>query len=463
MGRTSILMIITFNVIFMTIGFRISSLSSSAYNKYLTYYSVEQASLAAESGANIAISNAYFARATPLPTAAFTSGTGINGTIQIKKVPIQSLSNDTVGFDITSTSTDDNSTVVTSIRVKGQSFASFGMFTASENSIQWQTGDTCFGPYHTQDNITCTGTPRFYGPTTLNGKVTGGSPYFKFPVGANTNIPLDGNFDDLKAYGAAGGANYTGVKVFVQFNSDGSITVRTVTNASILDGWKATGTGFSTGTIRACSTYANVAALTSNGVLLVNASELHIKGQLNGVNITLGCIGTGSQVMIDSSVVYLPKGPPCSRDPYAVTNSMLGIVAQNYIYVTDTQHPNATNQTYDGAPDVINYAAANNNNAGDVNIHATMYSSSAGFGAENFSHRGDNGTLRVVGGIQESKRMAVAQGTTQGFLKSYDYDANLQYQTPVAYPSTRFLIYNWTDSTIVLDKSFWQGENTKSF
>jgi hypothetical protein len=462
MGRTSIMMIIAFNVIFMAIGFRISSLSSSAYNKYLTYYSVEQASLAAESGANIAISNAYFARATPLPTASFPSGTGINGTILIKKVPIQSLSNDTIGFNITSTSTDDNSTVITSIRVQGQSFASFGMFTASENGIQWQSGDTCFGPYHTQDNITCSGTPRFYGQTTLNGKVTGGTPYFKYPVGANTNIPLDGNFDDLKAYGAVGGANYTGVKVFVQFNADGTITVRTVTNASTSDGWLASGTGFSTGTIKACSTYANVAALTSNGVLLVNASELHVKGVLNNVNITLGCIGTGSQVMIDSSLVY-KQPPPCSRDQNAITNSMLGIVAENYIYVTDTQHPNATNKTYDGAPDVINYAAANNNNAGDVTINASMYSSSGGFGAENYSHRGNDGTLRVVGGIQESKRMAVASGTTEGFLKSYDYDKNLQYNTPVAYPSTRFLIYNWTDSTIVLDKSFWQGENAKSF
>ena len=80
---------------------------------------------------------------------------------------------------------------------------------------------------------------------------------------------------------------------------------------------------------------------------------------------------------------------------------MLGIVAQNQIYVTDTQHPNASNKTYEGYTDVINYAAANNNNAGDVTIDATMYSSTAGFGAENYSKRGNNGTLRVVGGIQE--------------------------------------------------------------
>jgi hypothetical protein len=349
--------------------------------------------------------------------------------------------------------------------VQGQSFAQYGMFTANENSISWQTGDTCFGPYHTQDNIKCTGTPRFYGQTSTNGKVSGGTPYFKYPLVPNTNVPLDGNFDDLKAYGAVGGANYTGVKVFVQFNGDGTITVRTTTNASTADGWAASGTGFSTGSIKACTTYANVAALTSNGVLLVNGSELHVKGQLNNVQITLGCIGTGSMVMIDSSVVYKttpPGGPPCARNTSLVCNSMLGIVSENNIWVTDTQHPNATNKTSDGAPTVINHTPANNNNAGDVTIHATMYSSTAGFGAENYSTRGDNGTLRVVGGIQEANRMAVASGTTEGFLKSYDYDLNLQYSSPKAYPLTRFLITNWTDSTIIKDQSFWNGENIKT-
>jgi hypothetical protein len=92
-----------------------------------------------------------------------------------------------------------------------------------------------------------------------------------------------------------------------------------------------------------------------------------------------------------------------------------------------------------------------------------MYSSTAGFGAENYSTRGDNGTLRVVGGIQEANRMAVASGTMEGFLKSYDYDLNLQYSSPKGYPITRFLIQNWNDSTVVKDKSFWEGENPLYF
>lgn len=467
MGRTSIIMVMAFNLIFMTMGFRLSSLTSSAYDKYMTYYSIEQAGLAAESGANIAISNSYWSRWTALPTAQFSSGTGIQGTIQFADTAVSSSSGsgDTIGFHLTSTASDNYSTVITRVSVQGQSFAQFGIFNSSENGISWGASDTCFGPYHTQDNMTCQGTPRFYGQVTTNGSITGGSPYFKFPPTPKTNIPLDGSFDDLKAWGstAKGGANYTGVKVFVEFYNNGQIKVQTVTNASTSDGWLASGTGFSTGSIKACTTYANVGELTSSGVLLVNNSELHVKGVLENVNLTLGCIGTGSIVMIDSSLVY-KESPPDSRNKFAVTNSMLGIVAQNGINVTDTQHPSTSTTQTDGVtPTVKNYAIANNNNNNNlkgVTINATMYSSNGGFGAENFKTRGDCGTLRVVGGIQELTREAVKYPSTgDGFDKSYDYDLNLQYNTPKGYPSTRFLIKNWVDSTIITNNTFWQGEN----
>jgi len=460
MGRTAIIMVMAFNLTFMAIGFRLSSIVSSSYSKYVTYYSIEQAGLAAESGANIALSNTFFSRGVALPTAAFSSGTGINGTIQITKVArYGAAGTDTVGFDLTITGDDANSKTITYIRVQGQSFSQYGMFTMNEHSLSWQTNDTCFGPFHTQDNITSSGTPRFYGQVTTNGHLVGGTPYFKYPLTLNTNIPLDGNFVDLQAYGAAGGANYNGVKVFVEFRPDGSVIVRTTPAVSTLNGWAQTGTGYSVGSIKACTTYASISALTSSGVLLVNGSELHVKGVLNG-KITLGAIGTGSIVMIDSSVVY--KDPPPSHlNPSAICDDMLGIVSQNDILVTDTQHPNTSTG---GDPDNIkNYTPANANNSNGVTINASMYSASGGFGAENYDTRGVNGTLKVVGGIQEEDRTAVGLVGGMGFYKSYDYDLNLQYSSPKGYPITRFLIQNWNDSTVVKDKSFWEGENPLYF
>jgi hypothetical protein len=454
------MLVIAFNIIFMSIGFRLSSIVSSSYNKYISYYSIEQSGLAAESGANIALSNSFFARSTPFPAAAFSSGTGVAGTIRITKVAIPGASGiDTVGFKLTIIGADDNCITTTRIRVQGASFSQYGMFTMNEHGLVWQTGDTCFGPFHTQDNINSSGTPRFYGQVSTNGHLVGGTPYFKYPYTPNTNIPLDGKFDDLQSMGSTsgGGAYYNGVKVFVQFKADGSVVVRTTPAVSTLNGWTQTGTGYSVGTIKACTTYSSISALTSSGVLLVNGSELHVKGVLNG-KITLGAIGAGSIVMIDSSVVY--KDPPPSHlNPTAISDDMLGIVAQNDILVTDTEHPNTSSG---GSPDgVKNYTPSNTNNSNGVNINASMYSATGGFGAENYSTRGTDGTLKVVGGIQEEDRTAVGLVGGMGFYKSYDYDLNLQYNSPKGYPLTRFLIQDWRDSTVIVDQSFWQGENTQ--
>jgi hypothetical protein len=446
MGRTSILLVIGFNLMFALRGFRTSSMASSAYDKYNTYYSIEQASLAAESGANMAISNSFFAKTTPF-NYTFNSGTGINGTITLLKTAIQSISNDTIGFLLTSTSKDDKSTVITRVTVQGAKFSQFGMFTSSEGGILWQTGDTCFGPYHTQDNINSTGTPRFYGQVTMNGRLVGGTPYFKYPVTPNTNIPLDGNFDDLKAYGAisAGGKFINGLNTYVEFLPNGKVIVRTGSN-----GWTESGAGTNTdlsGTlVPKCTTYASVAAVAASGVLLVQDAELHVKGVLDG-KITLGAVdktvGSGkSDVYIDSSLVYKAP-PPCSYNTGAVSDDMLGIIASNDIVVSQYRN-------HDGVAKVRN---------DNVTINASIYSSTSGFGAENYASRGVSGTLRVVGGIQELNRTPVASGVSNGFLKSYDYDLNLQFSSPKAYPTTRFLIQNWVDSTVVADVSFWQGEN----
>jgi hypothetical protein len=83
MGRTSLMLVIAFNVIFMAMGFRLSDASSSAYQKYSAYAVLEQASLAVESGANIAISDAFFTPGSVIPNTAVPFPSAGEGTIQI--------------------------------------------------------------------------------------------------------------------------------------------------------------------------------------------------------------------------------------------------------------------------------------------------------------------------------------------------------------------------------------------
>jgi hypothetical protein len=155
-------------------------------------------------------------------------------------------------------------------------------------------------------------------------------------------------------------------------------------------------------------------------------------------NLTLGCIdqtkGSGlSKVFIDSSLTY-KYPPPTSRNktpsPQAA-NTMLGIVASNNILVSQYLNHNSSS------------AELNN-----VTINASMFSQTGGFGAENYSGRGKDGKLTVIGGIQQATRQPVGTGSGSsmtGFTKDYDYDNNLNGQSPNGYPKTPFVVMDWID------------------
>jgi hypothetical protein len=84
-----------------------------------------------------------------------------------------------------------------------------------------------------------------------------------------------------------------------------------------------------------------------------------------------------------------------------------------------------------------------------------MFSQAGGFGAENYSGRGSDGTLHIVGGVQQKTRNAVGTnfGAT-GFLKDYDWDNNLQTMQPKGYPKTPFTIQSWVDNTTIPNSFF---------
>jgi hypothetical protein len=172
--------------------------------------------------------------------------------------------------------------------------------------------------------------------------------------------------------------------------------------------------------------YNSVSSLTSNGVVLVNNGDLHIKGTLNG-RITLGCTGTG-KVYIDSSVVY-------AIDPKSVSprcDDMLGIVADNDIIITENSN--------------------NTNPAIGVTINASLFSRTGGLQAQNYDSRDVSGKLKIVGGIQQKNRDPVGTFSgghiVTGFQKDYDFDKRLQTDAPVGYPALqKFIVLNWYERT----------------
>ena len=78
--------------------------------------------------------------------------------------------------------------------------------------------------------------------------------------------------------------------------------------------------------------------------------------------------------------------------------------------------------------------AANNDN---VNIHASIYCQTGGFGAEDYSHRPVSGDINLLGGIIQDTRAAVGtfsgSNITHGFSKRYKYDNRLMLRFPAIF------------------------------
>jgi hypothetical protein len=460
MGRTSLLLVIGFNVVFMVTGFRISTQTTQTYEKYLGYCDIEQAQLAAESAANIGISDAFFNPAGAIPGGVIGFPSSQEGTFTIIKdirfsaagtidsiiVNVNGNYNMAGGGFLASNQVQLNTSVV----ISGGSFSQFVMFTESEKmgsppeAIWWRTGDICRGAFHTQDYVNVNGSPIFEGKVTTKMGIKYNDkkkdkPDFQQGYTSGVDISITKtDFGELTALGKSGGAYsyYNGVATYVEFKADGSVIVRTGSN-----GWsekKTTQNTSVTPPVPYCKTYPSVAALTSSTVLLVNNAELHVKGVLDG-KITLGAIGSSSKVWIDSSVVY-KSPPPCSQAPGNVSDDLLGIITEKDIMVTN-----------------------NSNNKNGVELDASIFSRSGGFGADQYDSRGNCGVLKIVGGIQEYYRRAVGLVTTPpvGFLKDYNFDFNLQREAPAGYPRTAPVIQNWVDNTTI-PRSFWDGRDSTS-
>ena len=464
MGRASLMMIIAFNVTFMAIGYRMSSATSSAYQKYCAYNDIEQAGLAVESCANMAISHALLDSARINSYTLYTNQQlfGISGSsFSVKQFPtfdafhVQQGESLQVSGSFPLTGSSSNMTFWSSVQVTGNSFSQYVFYSVNENGVNWATGDTCRGRLHTQDNLNIDGNPDFKGTVTTKGKVvlaSGSKPNFE-QGHTNADVAIPTSLVDLNTLGNAGGtqALYQGLDVYVDFHSDGSVTVRTETAGTSTSGttcWNESSSSKQASpntTIPKCTTYANIAALTTSGVLLVQDGALHVKDTLKG-QITLGAVdkvsGSGkSSVWIDGSVTYKVP-PPSSRNlcpPNPLSTDMLGIVATNNISVSQYyNHDNSKGEI------------------SNITINGSMFSQNGSFGAENYNTRGADGKLTVVGGIQQQKRGAVGLvGGAHGFLKDYDFDKNLTSFTPKGYPKTPFVVQSWFDNSSI-PNDFWQ-------
>jgi hypothetical protein len=284
----------------------------------------------------------------------------------------------------------------------------FFWFTEMEGNVYWATGDTVWGPMHTNTVIKTWGSPVFYGKVTAKAGITPdplsksnkAEYYGGWEIGVENTIPTDmSQIINSAVIGngglpTGGGAAYNSKSMYnlpteFEFLANGDV-VRTV--------------GTDPPDTVALNSIAPKGAIYST-------EDIRVKGTFNG-NTT---IYSEKNIYIDDDLVYAdnPMINPNSDD-------LLGLVAKNDVLITE------------------NYA-----NNHDLNLQACIFAIDGNYGAENYASRPVSGVLRFAGSIAQKHRGPVGTfnsgsgGIKTGFSKRYYYDKRLETMAPRNFPSIK--------------------------
>jgi hypothetical protein len=427
MGRSAILMVISFSMMFILFGANMFNVKLDAIKNAVKYYENVQRDNIATAGANFACSALYKDTSwrAGYSNVAFNGGrfsvyvtdtliTYANQLItKTRKVTVIGSHWNGLLRNADGTEGRDSSQLIT-ILLQPSNFAKFAYYSNNDPStIVWATGDSVYGPYHSNTKLYVSGSPVFWGKvSTLNGvspatnsaKFKGGGPEngINIPIPATSITPI---IDSARARGFYRYST-TDDTAWVTFLANGKVYTK-IGRFNTLD------------TTRLLDT------LTKNGAIVFRGYILRLKGKMTGRATICSFMDTsaspsGGVIYIDSSLVYVT--PPTVANPNPI--DMLGILATKQIWITDN---------------------TNNRTAGGVDLHGTLFSMTQGMGVENYATRPE-ATLRTLGGLSQNVRLAVAQTGSpfHGFHKSYHYDLRLASTFPPFFPLTgRYEIVSW--------------------
>lgn len=429
-GKASILIVLGFSLIFLVVGQNFNTITVNAVDNFSDYYEKTYAHNVAVSGANMAANEVFF---DPLWTAGFSNLNFAGGTINASVQVIDVFQNIR---QITVTGMFAGITDTVRVVLQPSKFSKFAYFSAFEPSnIWWAGGDTVWGPMHVQGNLQVAQSPVFFGKVTVQNSVVSDGHWESHEVGGHWErrgrrwvwVPeyeyVWVSSADPKFYGGL----ETGVDLSLP--PDGVVNLET---AAIAGGQRFTGQDtvymtFANDSLRYrfhkydANTTVETSSFAPNGVIFADEAVVRIKGTVEG-QFTVGVSGTSAKgkVFLDDDIVYKtnPQTNPNSSD-------LLGIVAENDVMITNN--------------------AANNS---DINIHASIYSESGGFGAQDYATRPNSGSINLLGGIIQSTRRAVGTfnqwGIVSGFNKKYRYDDRLMTASPPHFPGTgSYEIVSW--------------------
>lgn len=402
-GKASLLVVAGFSLLFLVISKNFGNVSNRAVDNFVNYYDETLAHNIAVSGANIAANQIYL---DPNWITGFSNIPYQDGTLDISVNVLDPYQNIR---QIVAQGNYHGTTSTVKVTLSPSKFSKFAYYSVYEGgNIWWTRNDTVWGPFHTQDFMRVYRHPVFYGKATTKKNLiyytskSKDKPHFfgGFEKGVDLPLPTDA-VDNLEVPADNDGWKIENHDtVYITFDHD-SVKYRFSYNDP--------------------DTTVYLPTVAPNGLIFAKNSVVRLKGVVHG-QYSIAANGTGGKgtIYLDDDIIFSsdPRTDPTSTD-------LLGIIAKNKVLITDN--------------------AANNSS---INIDASIYAESGGFGAENYDTRPVSGNINLLGGIIQHTRQAVGTfnkyGPASGFAKRYRYDDRLMVASPPMFPGTGgFEIVSW--------------------
>jgi len=413
MGKASIIYVLGLSFIVSYGLLNINAAGTDAVDNFAVYYGRTMAHEIAGSGANIACADVFRDPAynTPYDNIDFRGGMMNVRFVELgNRKRVISIGSIVVGHRV------ESDTVV--VELRNSSLARYAWFTNFEANkggqvTSWSTGDTAFGPIHTNDKFNINGSPVFMKKATAwqsavpakNTALWAGA--YQWGI----KVPYPANLDPFvnAASDPSNGRAITGADAFLEFNTAGTVTLEVPSQ------------GIDT-------TFGSAKLLTQNGAFAVKGANLYVKGTMTG-DLAIGAVaqaGLGGNVYITGDIRYKdnPRVNPSSKD-------RLVIYSENDIVVT-----------YDDS-----HAADYSNRM----VDASVFTLKGAFEVQDAKSYAPRGTLSVFGAMMQYYRgeigKVVGNSLRAGYSKNFRYDERLANDPPLYYPSAgRYTLFAWREN-----------------
>jgi hypothetical protein len=297
-----------------------------------------------------------------------------------------------------------------------------GYMTPASNAVaggsMWKvSGDSIYGPAHTNGFWNFSGTPYFddkVTATTSPNLAVGAAPVYNAGYQWGITVPRPpARLDQLEAMATSGGKLFNGGSdVGLTFGSSGSVRVRIPYN---------------TGATRD-TTYASISGLSPNGVIMGKSIDVRVSGTYQGQATVVSRTGTSAGALKGN--IWVEDDLVANTNPSTNPNStdMMGLVAERMAYVT------TTGKGY--------------NSSSTTTVQAAIYAQNGTFAVENYSTCGNCGKFYLYGGfcLNASTSFNTVSGgvITNGMSKNFKYDPRFMTQSPPAFPfADKYELLSW--------------------